>query len=208
MLETAKTTRLNPKRCARQWNENNTIHIYYLQLVNYWLAWSENIPRIFLGIFGNQNLPISDIIHRDVVQRQMYCTLYSCSYLKILLVGKNWWEMFWTCFINECSGKTNFMQQNPSWEANRSSCGQKIHRISWNPKVHYRIHKMQPPVPVLSQSMPPSHFSKINFNSILPSTLGSSKWSASLRSPHQSPLLPHTCYISCPSQVLLIWSPE
>ena len=79
---------------------------------------------------------------------------------------------------------TYYMQRSSSWKPNRFSSSQEIPRILCNPKVHYRIQKWLPAVPMLNQLEPAHsstpHFMNIHLNIILPSTSGSSKWSLSL----------------------------
>ena len=106
-------------------------------------------------------------------------------------------------FLNPGTELTYSMEQSPSWEANRLSASQEIPHILWNPKVHYRVHKCPPPVPIPSQldpvHNPTSHFLNIHINITLPSTPVSPKWSLSLRFPHKNPVhaspLPHTRYM-------------
>ena len=59
------------------------------------------------------------------------------------------------------------------------------------------------PEPDKSSACPTAHFLKMHLNIILSSKPGSSKWSLSLRFPHQNPVgtsfLPHACYMPRPS---------
>ena len=78
--------------------------------------------------------------------------------------------------------------------------------------VQNHIHNRPTPVPILNhrKSVPssPSHFLKIHFNIILPSTPISSKWSLTTRSPHHNPVCssPSPIHATFPTHPILVAS--
>jgi len=85
------------------------------------------------------------------------------------------------------------MLLSPSWESTWPSASQEILRNLGKPKVHYFIHKLLPPVHIMSQNISvhdlPSQLLKIYFNIIVLSIQHRScKWLRSFGSPHQNPV--------------------
>jgi len=121
-------------------------------------------------------------------------------------------------------GKANFvlysclltysMEHSPFWEAYWFSPSQEILRILWNPKVRHRIRKWPLSVPTLGHidpvHNPTSHLLNIHLDITLPSTPGSSKYSLSIKFPHQNLVctFPVTHIHSLPISFFSIWSPE
>jgi hypothetical protein len=95
------------------------------------------VSKIFWEWKGQQNLiiiPTSNFYYKK-----------NCKTVLSFAAGNNQERKNWSYLLTELS---------PSWEAANCAKTQELPSILWNPKVHYRIHKSPPLVPILSQIHP------------------------------------------------------
>ena len=94
--------------------------------------------QLLLAVSGFSSMESVVIITVNGFQKQSHCSGLRHS------VSTYWLTNLLTYLL------TYSTEQSPS-EANRFSASQEIPCVLWNQKIHYRVYKTPPPVPILSQ---------------------------------------------------------
>ena len=117
-------------------------------------GWTLHTVSQFTCLYHNSPYLLCTSFHRTILQTiltsHILCSLHFIIQSWIFSKNYIFFETVeWLGHIYIYTYLLTFsMVQSPSWEANWFAASKEIPRISRNPKVHYCIHKLPPPVPI------------------------------------------------------------
>jgi hypothetical protein len=145
IMHTSAIIRNNARGHKERIAENVSVQRWRSKLVFSWFLFRISVGTLAILTEDRSSFPQSLHANDGRVARLSHDHVIYHSTIRWLLIESLNNSYLLTYLLKEMS---------PSWEADSCAATRELPSISFNPKVHYRVHKSPPLVPILSQMVP------------------------------------------------------